>query len=237
MNKTNWKAISKLVHWVVFCSRIGIRINFPIFASNILVVASVFSITNNIPGNYRTSDEMEVLEDYKFIQKLMGLNPIGGLENIILRVIYSILLLSSDLLISIFFISKIYDDIYRALAALPAIFGFTLLMTTNWYLLITRKRFHSLLDELQDIFNESKSENASSHIFTVVISHDFHVGSKENGEMYIRAEQRTSLATKIIMYGSCAIPVSSLAPFVLATYDWCLGKYTTDSWIYFYSFW
>lgn len=103
---------------------------------------------------------MIVLKEYKFIQKLMGLNPFGGLENIILRVIYSILLLSSGLMISIFFILKIYDDIYRALAALPAIFGFALLLATNWYLLINRKRFHLLLDELQEIVNESKKENS-----------------------------------------------------------------------------
>lgn len=54
---------------------------------------------------------------------------------------------------------------------------------------------------------------------------------------YVRAEQRTRFTTNIILYGSLAIPISSLSPFALAVYQWYMGNYTPESVFSFYSFW
>lgn len=98
---------------------------------------------------------MFVLEEYKFLQKLMGLNPQGGFANIVVRVISLVSLLSCDLMLLLFVVFNIHNDLYGALTALPATLGFTLLLTTYLYLLIRREQFFSVLNELQDIVNES----------------------------------------------------------------------------------
>lgn len=98
---------------------------------------------------------MIVLAKYKLLQKLMGLDPRGGLENVILRFLYFFVFILCLLSLLIFLFSKAYDDIYRLWAVLLPIMATTSLMASYLYLVIYRGRFYSLLDDLQDIVNES----------------------------------------------------------------------------------
>lgn len=102
---------------------------------------------------------MIVLEEFKLLQKLMGLGPQGGFENIIVRFIFWIVIFSCDVSFSIYLILNVRDDTYRALAVLPGIFGFAMNLMTYSHLVLCRNRFGSLLEELQGIVNESTQLN------------------------------------------------------------------------------
>lgn len=98
---------------------------------------------------------MIVLEKYKLIQKLMGLDPQGGFEKFILRFIFSIVFILCFSTITIYFISNIHDDVYRVWAVLTSDFPTVSLMSSYFHLMIYRGRYQSLLNDLQDIVNES----------------------------------------------------------------------------------
>lgn len=104
------------------------------------------------------ANKMITLVKYKLLQKIIGLDPLDGLVNIILRFIFWIFLFSCDLMISIYFILNIHDNKYRAWSAFAAIVAFTSVFATHLYMLICRKRFYALLNELQAIADESKYE-------------------------------------------------------------------------------
>lgn len=182
---------------------------------------------------------MIILAKYKFLQKLIGLDPLGGFENIVLRFIYWFLLFSTAMLISIFFFLNIHDDIHRAWGALTALIAFTTVVTTYSHLLIYRHRFYSLLDELQDIVNESVELKliwqlqVLSDIFKIFIG----AMKDDNEVIYLAAEQRVSFVTNFIIRASFLIPTMSLLPFILAAYNWSMGNYTIHSWFFYFPVW
>lgn len=98
---------------------------------------------------------MIVLNEFKILQKLMGLNPLGGLENIIMRFVHVIAFLSSDVMIAVYFIFNAHDDIIQALGSSNAFFALASHLVTCTHLWMHREEFYSLLDELQDIVTES----------------------------------------------------------------------------------
>lgn len=98
---------------------------------------------------------MIVLSEFKLLHKLMGLNPLGGRGNLAIRFFYFVVGLSGVVAFTIFFVLNVHKDIFRAAAALPSVTGFILFMTNYMHLLIRRKRFYSLIDELQKIVNRS----------------------------------------------------------------------------------
>lgn len=62
----------------------------------------------------------------------------------------------------------------------------------------------------------------------------------ENGErklIYSQAEERMNFATKIVICAQVVFPVMSFCPTVLAACHWCLGRYTIDSWFYYFPVW
>lgn len=65
------------------------------------------------------------------------------------------------------------------------------------------------------------------------------IGSRkeENAVIYVGAEQQTSTATTKFIYCLISIPVVSSSPFLVAAYHWCVGKYTIDSWFFFFPVW
>lgn len=98
---------------------------------------------------------MITLKELKWLQKLIGLNPRGGVENVIVRFMISASILLSILVFFIFFVLKINEDKYKAVAGLPAIFGHLLIIAYYSELLIRRESFNSILGDLQNIVNES----------------------------------------------------------------------------------
>lgn len=100
-----------------------------------------------------------MLEEFKLLQRLMGLNPQGGFENIVVRFILWIVIFTCDVSFLIYLILNVRNDTYRALAVLPGTVGFAINMMTYSHLVLCRNRFDSLLDELQGIVNESTKLN------------------------------------------------------------------------------
>lgn len=183
---------------------------------------------------------MIILAKYKLLQKLIGLDPLGALENIVVRITYWLLLFSTAGLISIFFIVNIHDDIHRAWGALTAIIAFTTVVTTYSHLLIYRDRFYSLLDDLQDIVNESAELKLIWPVQKLwVILFQIYIGAEkdDNEVIYVRAEQRVGFVTNSIIRASFLIPTMSLLPFILAAYNWCMGNYTIHSWFFYFPVW
>lgn len=178
---------------------------------------------------------MIVLREFKFLQKLMGLNP--GVENIAVRLVYLFVLSSCTLMLSLFSISNFHNDIYGALGVLPTIAGFAVLVVNYLQLLISREPFNSLLNELQNIVNESMKLPNGEQLY--LIDFPWFIGEEKgkSEKIYVKATQKASFATKIIIYGSLWVPILSISPFLLAAYHWCLGIYTLDSWILFFPVW
>lgn len=100
-------------------------------------------------------EKMIILREYKWLQKIMGLNPQGGLENIILQMVYLVPLFTCDVMFSIYFALNISENSYRAMTALPGCFAFTVLIATYSHLVTRRERLYLLIDELHGIVNES----------------------------------------------------------------------------------
>lgn len=113
------------------------------------------SLVSNISCSIR-SDKMIVLEKYKWLQKAIGMDPIGERYNIILRFLFSVLFASFNSMVSIFCILNIHGGIEQTSAILPAICGVMSAMLTYWHQLINRKQFYSILFDLQKIVKERK---------------------------------------------------------------------------------
>lgn len=96
-----------------------------------------------------------ILGKYQLLQRILGLNPYGGFENILLRIVYSVVLVSGISLLLIFLVLNFHDDANLALTTMPPIFGFGAVVPVYFHLILNRERINSLLDELQDIVNES----------------------------------------------------------------------------------
>lgn len=99
---------------------------------------------------------MIILEKYKWIQNAIGVDPLGGRYNIILRFLFSVLFVSFNSMVSIFFILNIHGGIEQTSSILPAICGVMSAMLTYWHQLINRKQFYSILFDLQKIVKERK---------------------------------------------------------------------------------
>lgn len=98
---------------------------------------------------------MILLEKYKLILKLIGLDPFGGRWNIIVRFIHWLIMTPFYLMMGIFVIVNIRDDISKALTVMPLILIVTSLMVMFSHLVSLRCKMYSLMDELRDIVIES----------------------------------------------------------------------------------
>lgn len=189
--------------------------------------------------------KMIVLEKFKFFQNILGLDPRGGLKNIIVRVIYWIILFSCELACLMFFLINLHEDMFQSMAVMPVVSVFISHVAIYSYLLVNRRNLNSLLDELQEIVNESTKiklcfgNNANCCIRFRLIVYICWLGANkvENEMIYTRAELRINFVMKIIYFGYVPIPMVSLSPFVVAAYHWCLGNYTLDSWFFFLPIW
>lgn len=89
------------------------------------------------------------------MEELIGLDQFGGKEDIILRAAY--LFISSSLVAMelAFIILNIHEGIERAMSALAPLFAAITTLACYIHLLINRRSYHSLLNEMQKIVNES----------------------------------------------------------------------------------
>lgn len=110
---------------------------------------------------------MIILEKYrKWLEKLIGLDRRGGLGSILLQNVYLMTLISFVSNEMAYFILNIHGGLDRAMSVVPAFFGVLPNMSIYIFLLINRKRYYALLDEMQNIVNESTDHSKSAHVAT-----------------------------------------------------------------------
>lgn len=98
---------------------------------------------------------MNILEDFRLWERIIGLYPLGRRETVFVRIVYltSFVLFISMQLIAI--ILNIPDGIDKAAPALAPFCAVVPAMTNYGYLLIIRERYYSLMSDLENIVNES----------------------------------------------------------------------------------
>lgn len=96
-----------------------------------------------------------ILEKYQTFMKFLGLDPHGGGQNMLRRIIISFIMISSVLFPSIIVVSKIRDDFRTALVTLPLALSFIAVVPAYFHLVVNCGRIFLLLSDLQAIVNES----------------------------------------------------------------------------------
>lgn len=92
---------------------------------------------------------------YKFVLEMCGLNPQGGRKNHMARIVYSVIFFFFTLLTSTFLALNFQRDTDQSLSVVCILLSHMAIISTYFHLLINRKQFYALLDEMQDIVNES----------------------------------------------------------------------------------
>lgn len=98
---------------------------------------------------------MIILEKFQLFQKIVGLDPHGGLISSIVKMIYLFVFIPFIVMELIVFISNVRGGMGLALNAMSALCGVLPPMLSYGHLLINRKRYFSVLREMQSIVNES----------------------------------------------------------------------------------
>lgn len=98
---------------------------------------------------------MIVLEKYRLMERLIGLDPLGGRGQVFLRFIHSVPITLFNLMELAFIISNIADGVDQVIYAVAPLFGAIPPMACYIHLLINRHRYHSILNDLEDIVNKS----------------------------------------------------------------------------------
>lgn len=96
---------------------------------------------------------MIILERYRLLERLAGLDPLGGRISLIVRIIHLVTFISISAMESIFIILNIHDGIDRAAPALAPLCGIIPGMAYLAHLLMNRERYYSVLNEMQEIVN------------------------------------------------------------------------------------
>lgn len=101
---------------------------------------------------------MIIFETNKIFQRFIGLQSSGPGSHqgyIIAPILISIPMLSLVLSISLNFIVNIHDDTNRVWSTLPTTIALFVFLILYWHLLINRRHFYSLFEDMQDIVDES----------------------------------------------------------------------------------
>lgn len=183
---------------------------------------------------------MIILQKYRLLERLIGLDAHVGWERIFVRIVYLVSFISFNLMELIFIILNIHDGIDQAIPALAPISGAFPLLACYGHLLINRDRYYYLMNEMQDIVNGSAClcfRHMLKKKLTFTINDFSGVAKGGTGMIYTNAEQRITAATKIALCIQFLVPITSSSPFLLVTYHWCMGIYTIDSWFFWFPVW
>lgn len=99
---------------------------------------------------------MIVLETYRSLERLFGLHSNDGWKNIVLRIAIIAAFISFNSMEFFLVCLNIQNGIVKVAAALTPLCGIVPPMAWYMLLLIIRERYRSLLNEIQDIVDESK---------------------------------------------------------------------------------
>lgn len=107
---------------------------------------------------------MIFLGKLKFLQKAVGLDPLGGLGTNIVLSIYFIGFAILHFMVSTFIVLNIRNNVNVALSAVPIFFGLTSAIFIFCNLVVKQENVNSLLSDLLDIVEKSTRIVFSSNI-------------------------------------------------------------------------
>lgn len=183
---------------------------------------------------------MIIFGKYRFLLQMSGLDPHGGRKNVVARIVFSVTFALFILLTSIFFVLHFRRDVGRVMPIVPLYLGFLAIIATYFHLLTNREAFYSLLEDLEDIVHKSMLNVILYRFWIYTLLYVYFVGMRADdiGErIYANAAQKVEVATKNMTVGLFSIRIMYLSPFLVVFYHWCTGKYTIDSWFFYYPVW
>lgn len=99
--------------------------------------------------------KMIVFGKYDFYPELIGLNPQGGSKNLIGRIILSVTFISFILMTSTFLLQNLHQNLNQVLMPVTILIGFGAIIAVYFHILVNRKLFYGLLEEIESVVLES----------------------------------------------------------------------------------
>lgn len=183
---------------------------------------------------------LAVFEKYYFYLKLSGMDFQGGRRSEVPRITISVVFILFIILATTSVAQNTPEDMDSVLRTVTKIFANGSFAGLYFHLLGKRKQFHALLDELQDITNESMEISFQNYIKAWITLSDSFPGSNKGDTsraIFQRAAQQINEAIKIISRTTLPVPILYFSPFIEVVYHLCMGKYSIESWHVYYPLW
>lgn len=185
---------------------------------------------------------MIILASNKFLQGCLGLKSFG---RDMLRVNYFVAIFFPSCIFTTFSLSCVFiafniNDFKEATNAMLTSCGIPVILAMYWSLIVKRKELYHVLDELQDIANESWLKLLLTVSRCVLLMDRVSIAGirlKGNSALYGKVERHITFITRI--YCSVLltmVPLSCVTQYVKVIYDFFSGNYSLDSWFYHYKF-
>lgn len=182
---------------------------------------------------------MLVLQEFKFLLKLLGLEPYSDSNQVnrLNAICYLVSLFLNVLMSSGYFIENIHV-LKEASDSMTVLFGFFITFTYTFHFLYNRDQFRSFEQELHDIVKDSmcsldtskKEAELNFEIFTGI-------EIAENDKLYAHTEERVTFYTRISIKATALMCTMAIVPFLRVVYHLCSGNYTLHSWVFHLKFW
>lgn len=188
-----------------------------------------------------------ILHEYKFLVNLLGLNLFNGSNRkyqfagvIFMVVCASVISMSFGN-----FLLNTENLNEEATNSIITIFACLMAFIYTTHILFNRVRFSSMEKELEDIVNESKNDKwryckeykFNWYFFARALRLFKGILTKKSNKLYADIEQRFTFYMRIIVKTCGVASIVGLYPFVFVAYQWCVGKYTLNSWVYHLKLW
>lgn len=98
---------------------------------------------------------MIILKQYRLMERIIGLDSLGGRESVFVRIIYLVFLISISVMESTLIVSNIRDSIERAAPAVVPLCGGIASLSCYIHLLVNRHSYYALLNKMQQIVDTS----------------------------------------------------------------------------------
>lgn len=183
---------------------------------------------------------MLILQTYTFLANLMDLGAFHRNNwRIGFRVTYILLTDIAWFLFAVFTLILGDDDSIKLGTPLIKFHGDITIIAIYAKFLFHHDHFISLLDDLQDIVNDSMYYTMSYHMENRIKTLFPFQGTrmKRDQLFYRMTEDKIEHITKIVLKIIALLNSVSVLPLIGVTYDFCMGTYTPSSWKFLYDLW
>lgn len=183
--------------------------------------------------------KMSILRTYKLLDDFMDLDAVRRSECWIgFRTAYISVSFLCWFTMSLVDLILNIDDFEKIAQPMIMVTGHSIVITVYCRFIFSRDRFIKLLDDFQSIVDESMSLS----ILRIRRSIQFHkrkifsagIQLKQDRIFYTETESRLTKSTKIGLSIAGSVFYIAFIPYVRLVYQWCVGTYTLDSWMFFY---